>query len=107
MKWRLMQQSGIHAQGSVLPEGVMGSNGSEEFFPFFLLHKDPIRALQVYKPDCLRKVHIRACNYKHILNVAKNFLSREISLDTEEKFMKEWNIFVDSVENNSPNKVFL
>ena len=41
MKWRLMQHSGVHAQGSVLPEGVMGSNGSEEFFPYFLLHKDP------------------------------------------------------------------
>ena len=47
MKWILMQHSGLHAQGSVLPEGVMGSNGSEEFFPYFLLHKDPNASVHV------------------------------------------------------------
>ena len=41
IKLRLIQQSRLYDQGSLLPEGVMGSDGSEEFFPYFLLHKDP------------------------------------------------------------------
>ena len=38
---RLMQHSGLYAQVSVFPEGVMGSNGSKKFYPYFLLHKNP------------------------------------------------------------------
>ena len=45
--------------------------------------KIPIRALQEYKPDCLRKVHIRACNYKHILN----FILAPSSLQLKELFL--------------------
>ena len=45
--------------------------------------KIPIRALQEYKPDCLRKVHIRACNYKHILN----FILAPSSLRLKELFL--------------------
>ena len=40
-------------------------------------------------------------------NVAKNFLSKEISLSTEDQFMKESNILVDNVANNLLPKIIL
>ena len=45
----------------------------------------------------------------HILadNVAKNFLSREISQDTEDQLMRESNILADNVANNLLNRLVL
>ena len=38
-------------------------------------------------------------------NVAKNFLNKDISLNTEDQFMKESHILVDNVASNLLNRV--
>ena len=45
----------------------------------------------------------------HILavNVSKNFLSWEISQDTEDQLMRKSNMLVDNVANNLLNRVIL